>query len=72
MEKLRLWLVRQIARWCGLRVGVVAYDADNQRLMLIVLTRNDALTRATVAGLAGLYEDADVQPDARMHQEWTH
>lgn len=69
--KLRWWLLKRIAAWMGLRVGVHARDKRSNGLSLVILTTEDAMTLDAIRLLVETY-GGEPAGDARVHREWTH
>lgn len=66
----RLWLLRVVASWCGLSVGVVGRDLEPPyALSLVVLSSNDQRTLWAITTLAEVAQPAS---DWRVHREWVH
>jgi hypothetical protein len=71
---LRWWLLKRVARSCGLKVSISARRRATDPLPSFVgLSVDDAATLEAMQTLAFAFRtDQAPRPDRRWHTEWTH
>lgn len=62
---MRWWLLKTVASWCGLRVGLLSMN-DSGLPTLVIFSREDRLAFQAMGIIAQFVNNQ------RRHSEWTH